>query len=529
MHLEIDWNAACQSIHDLITAGDYHGALTETNALMSHENPPVGVYANSGGFLVDIGDTLGDVCLIRRGTRFLEYVHHSDASLSLDPSTYYNLGNGYTALAHIELRRRGSYWDWFHNESHRQAKMLYAEVVEQRGDLEMPQLYVNFGNALDRVGRRIEALYMYEQALAIKSDHPMALGNKAIALKEIAPLLEGYRRDALVDAADLLEAALKGDLSQSAGPGAEPSFRSTLARTLREIESLPIEHPHEDVLFGDLSPEVQRYIEFCQNERLFLTYQVHDEAGTSVWKDTLYIGVLDPTKGEQRFPGLATVFNQIKEDYAVARLLAFQSLGRTDNLSQVSRLTSLVQLSDGTAFNLYGGFMKASFARAFDLLDKIAFFLNRYLGLGLSPTGIYFRTFWNLAKRREQLRVHHDLLRRSNPGIVGLVDISRDLETPLYQKIVDYRRAQTHRCLVLTRGQASPVGQGPGVEFEDWNVFAKETLRLLRLAKAAIFSLATVVRFEEYERVLEAGDGIIRTGFYPTDQDLDDDRELPII
>ena len=49
-------------------------------------------------------------------------------------------------------------------------------------DLKMKWL-VNYGNCLDILGRGVEALYAYDEALKINRNFSMAIGNKAQALR----------------------------------------------------------------------------------------------------------------------------------------------------------------------------------------------------------------------------------------------------------------------------------------------------------------------------------------------------------
>ncbi|GAH88502.1 unnamed protein product, partial [marine sediment metagenome] len=43
------------------------------------------------------------------------------------------------------------------------------------------QIWTNYGNCLDTLGRTIEALYAYDEVLKIDSNFPMAMGNKAMS------------------------------------------------------------------------------------------------------------------------------------------------------------------------------------------------------------------------------------------------------------------------------------------------------------------------------------------------------------
>lgn len=72
--------------------------------------------------------------------------------------------------------------------------------------------------------------------------------------------------------------------------------------------------------------------------------------------------------------------------------------------------------------------------------------------------------------------------------IVGLVDLAKDLEHDRYKRIRDLRNAQTHRVVLVRNGDAQCV-RTPGAAYVMTAELRMETLRLLRIVKAAIFSL----------------------------------------
>src|SRR5438270_5231976 len=62
-----------------------------------------------------------------------------------------------------------------------------SAVKDQNPHLEK-QLWVNYGNCLDCLGRGVEALYAYEEALKIDPKFAMAIGNKAITSRHFATI-----------------------------------------------------------------------------------------------------------------------------------------------------------------------------------------------------------------------------------------------------------------------------------------------------------------------------------------------------
>ena len=77
-----------------------------------------------------------------------------------------------------------------------------------------------------------------------------------------------------------------------------------------------------------------------------------------------------------------------------ARLALVQSQLTSDDLSAVSEQTTLINLYDYSASNIYVGYLKSAYKEAFGVLDKIAVLLNHYLGLGLPEDHCYYRSVW---------------------------------------------------------------------------------------------------------------------------------------
>ena len=77
-----------------------------------------------------------------------------------------------------------------------------------------------------------------------------------------------------------------------------------------------------------------------------------------------------------------------------ARMALVQSQYVCDNFSAISGQTTLVDLEDHSARNIYVGHMKMAYKEAFAALDKIAILINRYVGLGLPEHQCYYGMVW---------------------------------------------------------------------------------------------------------------------------------------
>lgn len=153
---------------------------------------------NYVSFLIDSGWKYQDVNQIKKGISRGKEILKNDSSKynkkSLCRLCYY-IGNGYSDLFSILCYKLG--WkSTIANPYLTQAKYFYRKALkksENANNVLKKRLWTNYGNCLDILGRGLEALYAYEEALKIDPNFPMALGNKAIAMRLFAEISGVYR------------------------------------------------------------------------------------------------------------------------------------------------------------------------------------------------------------------------------------------------------------------------------------------------------------------------------------------------
>ncbi|MCD6296795.1 MAG: tetratricopeptide repeat protein, partial [Deltaproteobacteria bacterium] len=193
-----------------MATGDFEGALNLVHKIQSLGSHYIVSYAISG-FLIDIGVAMGNEAITKEGVELLqkdiETIVHCERYA---PTACYNLANGYSALFRFK-KMSDPYVACFKKTELDQAKVYYRKALEY--DLQDPMLasliLVNLGNCFDNLGRVIDALECYEEALKWKPDHGMALGNKGLALFNYARLTSEHQGTFLVEAHSLLSEALK--------------------------------------------------------------------------------------------------------------------------------------------------------------------------------------------------------------------------------------------------------------------------------------------------------------------------------
>jgi hypothetical protein len=236
-----------------------------------------------------------------------------------------------------------------------------------------------------------------------------------------------------------------------------------------------------------------------------------------------YMGSGSKIDDNDTFYNLAKQLNQIKEDYAVARLNLVQSQYKQQDFDNISKRTSYVYALDYSQFNLYVGLLKSAFKDAFNILDKIAVFINDYYNLGYSEELISFNYIKGEARGtsiwEENSMIRQKLLESKNMSLYALYDIQQDFKSGHYRKIQEIRNALTHRRLVVFDSSITSVDDNADKHNIDSDTFFQETVDLMRLTKAAIIYLINFVNTEE-EKKKKANGKLILDMYADTSQFL---------
>ncbi|NMC64333.1 MAG: hypothetical protein GYA55_14305 [SAR324 cluster bacterium] len=249
---------------------------------------------------------------------------------------------------------------------------------------------------------------------------------------------------------------------------------------------------------------------------MFLNFHIHDGHCEAAIEDPVFIRLITKLDDNDTFYYFAKQLNQIKEDYAVARLNLVQSQYKQKAFDNISKRTSYVYALDYSQFNLYIGLLKSAFKDAFNILDKIAVFINDYYNLELKENNIYFVTasIWE-----DKGAIRKEILNSENISLYALYDIYRDFKSNRCQKIKQIRNALTHRRLIVFDSLITSIDDDADKHNIDSDTLLQETVNLMRLTKAAIIYLINFVNTEE-EKKHKAGDKPILSMYADTSQFL---------
>jgi len=482
---------------------------------------------NKLGFLVEIGSGLYDKKIIQQGLDIGEQTLIKLKNKEYEGNIHYNLANGHLALYELSERKIGIE-AMTQSENLQKAKLHFRGAIklcdEHNLDLKK-KIWVNYGNCLDVLGRGVEALYAYDETLKLDKHCSMAILNKAIALCFFADISGKYRGGIYLEAYQTIKPIIDNqDLIAVGGLGAKKAAEVEL----RKIETLfkdkkdltkKLKHPKYNP--AKLSDFEKFYVDFCIKEKLFLNFHVHQEHCEAAITDPIFIRLITKVGDNATFYNFAKYINQIKEDYAVARVLLVQSQYKQKDFDSISKRTDFVNSLDYSQFNLYTGLLKSAFKEAYNILDKIAVFINDYYALGFKEEDIYFTSIRN-TKHKESIweennKIRAKIIQSKNISLYALCDIYQDFKSRHYGKIQNIRNTLIHRKLVIFDSMLTDWDKKDDKRNIRYDTMLSETIHLLQLTKSAIIYLINFVNTEESKKIK---DGLIAPMIVDTSQFL---------
>jgi len=473
--------------------------------------------------LVDASADAGRVDGVDRAIDWFTALEGRDLEPTRRALLHYFWANAWGVRQTIRHHDEEAAWAWSQPELREQIfhlrTALGAPGFRDLDPYRRAQIFTNLANQLSTAGRFVEAIEGWSQALEILPDFWMARGNRGSGYKRYAQSLSdgGHQRmfahDNLVRAVEDHETA---EIAEA--PGAPAFFESERARiaAMFDIEAFRRANKLDAHSLGE-SGEEQAYRRWCLREGLFLNplndLGVHSIAAFDV--------LLLPTysTGLEEPPSLIGFFNQMKQEYVSARWLFYEGLHTDDAPHFSDRDVTLFDTLDYPAYGLAVEKTRVAFRAAYSLFDKIGWFLNAYLKLEAKPHQAAFSELW-FDKSRKALRPEFAGLR--NLPWRGLFWLSRDLfeegvkevMTPDARELHEIRKHLEHKYLKLHEMEPLPRSIGGVDPFLDTlshslgrRGFEAKTMRLMKLARAALIYLTLGMYWEEHRRNREQPPG----------------------
>lgn len=202
-------------------------------------------------------------------------------------------------------------------------------------------------------------------------------------------------------------------------------------------------------------------------------------------------------------------FGQMKQEYVSARWLLYEGL--TAKTAHFSDRDVLLQATEPRpSLSLAIEKVKLAYRISYSLFDKVSFFVNAYMELGIPVKEVSFRTLWR-GGENQPIRAQFD--QTSNWGFCALYWLAKDffekrndeVAEPQARSLNDIRNHLEHKYLRVTVAESPTVPPIDLALMVSREQFERKAMHLLKLARSALIYLAIGVGFEERRRALDPG------------------------
>jgi hypothetical protein len=472
------------------------------------------------GQLVDYAFDQGDLDLTARALAWCEQLEARPLSARQRALLDYFRANAWANIQRARQADPKSAWAWDQEEVQQQIFLLRrafnSPAFDKLNILRRCQILTNLANQLDTVGRFIEARALWAEALSQQSTFWMARGNRGRSLMHYADALYDPGHSAifaLIAHGELTQTLHDLDRYPNFGePSVRTLFASAADRIARhfDLDKIAADYRPDDFKLGKTEIE-RRYRFWCLRETLFLN-PLNDLGPHSIAaRDVLTLPDFFTAIGEA--PVLVGFFNQLKQEFVSARWLYFEGIeAKTHHFSDREAL--LYNTFDYPAYGLAVEKVKIAFRMSYSLLDKIAYFLNRYLDLGIPERQIGFRTIW---REKDGGPIRPQLDASENWPFRGLYWLSKDLfekgfkdlTEPDARALDDLRNHLEHKY-VKVHGMIARISPSDRAELHPFfdgfahsvsrDELERRSLRLLKLTRSALTYLSLGMHREERRR-----------------------------
>lgn len=489
------------------------------------------------GQVIDGADAIGhEEALVYSIEISAKIVEKADAEVAC--LVHYHASNAWSSLQGI--RRKGkALWSWEQPELLNQILSL-RKAVQHPGFADQPsfrraQIHCNLGNALNHAGRFVDALTDWRRALWEQPVLGMARGNLGIGLAV-------YGRS-LYDGGHtywFLRAARKEFMTAIAGGVGQDS--STFPEALECFGKylLGVEHQLSfyNVADGDTLGEFslgkgkreQRYRRWCLDRTLFLN-PMNDLGPDSVAaNDTLSVP-------SHRVEGAGITyrafFNQLVQEYTYARWCLFDG-SSADSLHFADRDVGLTYNADLTHYSIGLEQVKTAFRCAYSLLDKVAYFINKYWNLKVDERSVYFHSIWyEDTKGKQPRKIRPEFETSENLPLRGLFWLAKDVFDPSMQSVASpvakqlkaLRNHLEHKFVKVVAVNIEVENESELFQDHLAHRISRDELvdrseHILKLSRSALIYLSMAMHVEERRKLKAEGTGErgeMDMGLYPDD------------
>ncbi|MDZ4693409.1 LA2681 family HEPN domain-containing protein [Terricaulis sp.] len=405
-------------------------------------------------------------------------------------------------------------WDWEQPELQHELLWLRKSIrdtgFDDLEDQRRCQILTNLGNELNTVGRFVEAQEYWRRALDIRPTFAMARGNSGYGLTEYARALYdlGHQGVFLQEADRLLSSALDDDAEYDGDNANDASayfsrVRESIAPFIENLPAIDL-----DAHSMGSNHDERLYRQWCLENKLFLN-PLNDLGARSIAANDILLLPSFTTSIDEP-PTLIGFFNQMKQEFASARWMLYDGTHQV-GVHFSDREVALYNTLDYPAYSLAVEKAKIAYRVGYSILDKIAYFLNAYLALGIKPTAVYFRTVWYHGDAKKRT-LRPEFTASENWPLRGLYWLAkdvfdeslRDVTEPDAAALYAIRNHLEHSHLKIHEMMLPPLSDITRPDTFTYSVergeFERKALRVLKLTRAALTYLSLAMHREEERR-----------------------------
>jgi tetratricopeptide (TPR) repeat protein len=484
------------------------------------------------GGIVDLGADLRSSEITDKAIQLLDALGARSLSEGHEVLRLYFLSNAYATR--VALAGQGAVWVWEQTDRQKQIIELRRAIrhpgFEHIDPQRQCQILTNLANQLNTVGRFVEAIELWDRALALNPNFAMALGNRGAALLHYARALYDRRHAGLMYVAghDSLDRAVAETAEYDAAEPDEVRKWFTNQRD-RLLKNARIENIRESVaLNGDSLGETadeKAYRTWCLQNRLFLN-PLNDLGPHSIAaRDALMLPSLRAPISVLPPPYIG-FFNQMKQEFVSARFSYYEGI-TSQGVHFSDRDVLLYNTLEYPDYCLAVERMRTAYRVAYSLLDKIGFFINSYFAVGYKANQVYFSKVWRDPPGNKP-KVSDRFSNYENWPLRGLYWLSKDIyeeelqavTEPDAQALKEVREHLEHKYLQVHQEWAV---HEPSRGTEDLAIYplgrkvlSVRTLRVLKLVRAALIYLSLAIHREEQRRENSSGAGFVAPSMLDT-------------
>lgn len=480
------------------------------------------------GILIDRGGDASSLPALNRAESILDLLKGPEISVRDRARIHYFRANIWSHRVQISGDHRS--WTWSQPASDGEVLELRRAVAHpgfaELHTLEQAQALTNLGNVLNRIGRFVEAVEAWDRALTLEPGMAMANGNRGLGLSHYASGLYDHGHNlALAVAAYHSLARATADNAVVESPDLERALAYFKAHGKAindqiDAEGLSASIDLEGFSLGRSKKE-RRYRRWCLDNRLFLNplndIGPHPIAAQDVMNlPSLVVGIEQGSAP----PAVIRFFNVMKQEYTAARFALHEGV-TASGIHFADRDVLLYNTLDYPSVGQGVERVKMAFRAAYALLDKAAFLLNGYLGLGHSERRVSFRNLWFKGGNGRELHPALDGL--ANWPLRGLYWLSKDVFEDAFRQVtepdaqalyelrnhLEHKFVSVHDTFMRAISPSASPEPPSGLFDLSFDSLAARTLRQLKLVRAVLIYLAMGIHAEELRRASVRGDKMV--------------------